>query len=131
LIFRSNSFLSRLFCRKKSLRKNSISELDRENTIEISKVFSRQEINDIIFRALEEIGIVFSQKTEQGNIDLNEYLDDSLQLIMFAVALEQNLGYALTEDILLKENLQSINFFSEILYKSRLGKQLTIATPMH
>lgn len=91
-------------------------EIDGQKS-KISDVFSKKELRNIIFLSLEETGVFFSDTDKEldQDVDLNECLFDSIQSIRFIVALEQNLSFELSDEILLKENLKTINTLVEVL----------------
>lgn len=77
-------------------------------------------MRDKIFAALSEMGINFTEKEKVSNqdYDLCEYLQDSYEHIMFTLILEEIVGFELSEDILFKDNLHSLNALANILEKS-------------
>lgn len=85
--------------------------------IKISEVFSKIELRNIIFLSLEETGVFFSDTDKESDQEvlLSEYLFDSIQLIRFIVALEQNLAFELSDEIFFKENLETISTLVEVL----------------
>lgn len=103
---------------------NSVEEKDDsvkididDQKIKISDVFSKLELRNIIYHSLEETGIFFSDTDKESSQDvfLNEYLFDSIQIIRFIVALEQNLTFELSDEIFVKENLETINTLVDVL----------------
>jgi len=74
-------------------------------------------MRDKIFNALEGLGINFSEseKTSEQDFDLREYINDSIELIMFAVTLEESIGFELTEEIFIEDNLKSLNALANLL----------------
>lgn len=77
-------------------------------------------MRDKIFIALEGLGINFSEaeKASGQDVDLREYLYDSIELIMFAITLEESVGFELTEEIFIEDNLKSLNTLASILKQS-------------
>lgn len=74
-------------------------------------------MKDLIFNVLSELGINFTEceKASCNEININDYIYDSLELITFAILLEEKTGLELTDEILNKNNLSSAENFSKIL----------------
>ena len=87
-----------------------------------SNHFTKEELKDNIFLALEETGIIFTNEEidKNTNIELSEYLFDSLQTILFLVCLEQNLGYEIPEELLINKNLNTINTLVDALFEANI-----------
>lgn len=76
------------------------------------------DINDVragIIITLSEIGIFESIETEE-DINLQDYLEDSLQFITAIVEIEQYFGIEFPDEYLTPESTLSLNGFSEIIY---------------
>ena len=103
----------------KFVEKNIDNEITDANDqlIKISDIYSRIVLRNIIFLSLEETGIFFSDTDKESDqeIYLNEYLFDSIQLIRFIVALEQNLAFELSDEVFLKDNIATIGVLEEVL----------------
>lgn len=54
---------------------------------------------------------------ENDDIDLHEYIADSMQYVYFIVKLEKKLGIELPDEALLYDNLTSLNGFSHFIVK--------------
>lgn len=74
-------------------------------------------MKDLIFCVLSDLGINFTEceKDSCNEININDYIYDSLELITFAILLEEKTGLELTDEILNKNNLSSVENFSKIL----------------
>ncbi len=64
-----------------------------------------------IFEILDENGIYIEPGDTGEDIDLREYLVDSIQYVYFIVELEERLGVELPDEILIYDNLASLNGF--------------------
>lgn len=97
-----------------------------DQLIKISDIYSRMDLRSIIFISLEETGIFFSDTDKESDQELylKEYLFDSIQLIRFIVALEQNLAFELSDEIFLKDNIATIGTLEEAL-SNMYGKKLS------
>jgi len=72
---------------------------------------------DIVFaiiKSLNDIGIDI-EYNDNVDIDLLSWLQNSLLFISFIVELENNLGIELPYEMLLTDNLSSLNGFSKML----------------
>ena len=72
-------------------------------------------IKKYIFEILDENGVYVDQSDIEEDLDLREYIVDSLQYVYFIVELENRLGLELPDEILLYENLASINGFANMV----------------
>lgn len=101
----------------KIFRKNTLSNKNKIN-------YSKKELKEKVYSALEETGVILSDNEKSSNKDLvlTEYLHDSLHTILFLVSLERNLGYDIADEILIKKNLKSINSIVDTLYNAKLQK---------
>lgn len=68
-----------------------------------------------ILKFFEENGVCIDQDSISGDVDLREYLIDSMQYIYFLVELERMLDTELPDEILLYDNLSSLNGFSNLI----------------
>ena len=68
-------------------------------------------MRELIFHALDEMGIFFtdSEKKSMNDVNIVDYLPDSIEQIMFVVVLEETIGFELPEELLIKDNLLSLN----------------------
>lgn len=75
-------------------------------------------MNSIIARGiidvLDMMGIVIGEE-EFEDLDLREYVIDSLQFITFILELEHYFSIEIPADILVYDNISSFNGFSELL----------------
>ena len=76
---------------------------------------SAEIIKKYIFEILDEAGIFVDLCDFEKDLDLREYIVDSLQYVYFIVELENRLGIELPDEILLYENLTSINGFANMV----------------
>jgi acyl carrier protein len=72
-------------------------------------------IKNEIIRCAENAGIVLDSKASAEEVDLREYISDSLEFISFIVELENELGIEIPTEMLLFDNLASISSFSYML----------------
>lgn len=82
-----------------------------------------------IFEILDENGIYVDPCDMAEDLDLREYLVDSLQYVYFIVELENRLDIELPNEILLYENLISINGFVNMiinLYENKEDDSINI-----
>lgn len=69
-----------------------------------------------IERSINDIGILFSfMDADTDDIDLTEYIEDSVQFVQFIVALEDNLNIEIPDALLNFELLTSWNGFKSML----------------
>lgn len=76
-----------------------------------------EKVKNCFFEILEEIGIYIDICERKEDIDLTEYLIDSLQYIYIIVELEEKLGVQLSDEIILYDNLVSMNGFANMVVK--------------
>lgn len=72
-------------------------------------------VKKYIFEILDENGVYIAPSDIDMDLDLREYIVDSLQYVYFIVELENRLGLELPDQILLYENLASINGFANMV----------------
>ncbi len=73
------------------------------------------QVKKMIFDILDENGIYIDSEEMKKDIDLREYLVDSLQYIYFVVALEEKMGIELPDEVLVYDYLSSINGFANMI----------------
>lgn len=73
------------------------------------------QIKKTIFDIMEENGVYIDPDEREKDIDLREYLVDSLQFIFFVVALEEKMGIELPDEVLAYDNLSSVNGFANLI----------------
>ena len=67
-------------------------------------------------QSINDIGILFSfMDADTDDIDLTEYIEDSVQFVQFIVALEDNLNIEIPDALLNFELLTSWNGFKSML----------------
>lgn len=71
-----------------------------------------ENVKKCILKFFEENGVCIDQDAISSDIDLREYLIDSMQYIYFLVELERMLDIELPDEIILYDNLSSLNGFS-------------------
>lgn len=74
-----------------------------------------ENVKKCILKFFEENGVCIDQDSISGDVDLREYLIDSMQYIYFLVELERMLDTELPDEILLYDNLSSLNGFSNLI----------------
>lgn len=73
-------------------------------------------ISFAIEQSINDIGILFSfMDADTDDIDLTEYIEDSVQFVQFIVALEDNLNIEIPDALLNFELLTSWNGFKSML----------------
>jgi acyl carrier protein len=78
-------------------------------------------MKNIITNVLEEMGIPIEVGGEDEDVDLREYILDSLQFVEFVVMIEEKLGTELTDEILVYDNLSSLNGFCLLIDSSSIN----------
>ncbi len=74
-------------------------------------------VRKLILNFFEENGVYIGEVAENDDIDLHEYIADSMQYVYFIVELEKKLGLELPDEVLLYDNLTSLNGFSNFIEK--------------
>ena len=69
----------------------------------------------IVLEFFDENGVYVDINPKIGDADLREYLEDSMQYIFFLVELERILGKELPDEVLLYDNLSSLNGFANCI----------------
>ena len=64
---------------------------------------------------LSNIGILIDEQKETIDVDLTEYILDSIQFISFIVELERELNIEFPDELLLYENIRSLNGFISLI----------------
>ena len=74
-------------------------------------------VREKILNILEDNGIFIAQDNIQGenDIDLREYITDSIQFIGFIVEIEKELNMEFPDESLLYEKIASLNGFSTLI----------------
>lgn len=68
-----------------------------------------------IFEIFDEAGIYIAENELEQDLDLRDYLVDSIQFVYFVVELEAKLDIELPDYILIYDNLSSINGFANMV----------------
>lgn len=68
-----------------------------------------------IIPILSNIGILIDEQMETFDVDLTEYILDSIQFISFIVELERELNIEFPDELLLYENIRSLNGFISLI----------------
>lgn len=71
-------------------------------------------IRDNIIQALAKV-FIFDDSTENEDVDLETYIEDSIQFMSFIVELEQIFNIEFPPELLLFENFKTINNISLII----------------
>lgn len=74
-------------------------------------------IKKFIYEILDENGIYVDPCEKEEDLDLREYLADSLQYVYFIVEMETRLGGELPDEVLIYENLASVNGFANMVLR--------------
>lgn len=72
-------------------------------------------VRESILEFFDENGVYVDINPKIGDADLREYLEDSMQYIFFLVELERILGKELPDEVLLYDNLSSLNGFANCI----------------
>lgn len=73
-------------------------------------------VNLAIEKAINDIGIIFNfQQADTNDIDLTEFIEDSVHFVQFIVALEDNLDIEIPNELLNFQLLTSWNGFSSMV----------------
>jgi acyl carrier protein len=72
-------------------------------------------IQNKIIECAEKIGIVIDDKIYDEQVDLRDYIEDSLEFISFIVELENELNIEIPAEMLEFDNLSSISSFGKML----------------
>lgn len=74
------------------------------------------DIKQIIIEALISLGVdITPESQEKEDLDLTEYITDSIQFAGFIIELEDELGIELPYDYLSNENMRSLNQFTRLI----------------
>ncbi len=68
-----------------------------------------------IIPILSNIGILIDEQMETFDVDLTEYILDSIQFISFIVELERELNIEFPDELLLYDNIRSLNGFISLI----------------
>lgn len=71
---------------------------------------------------LESNGIYVDRKKNENDIDLRDYITDSIQFISFIVEIEKELNMEFPDEFLLFDKIASLNGFSNIIESIILGE---------
>ena len=82
------------------------------------------DVRKLILDFFEENGVYIGEVNENDDIDLHDYIADSMQYVYFIVELEKKLGIELPDQVLLYDNLTSLNGFSNFIEKLLNDKTL-------
>lgn len=83
-----------------------------------------EEIKKLIYDVLIDMGI-YIEKNEQ-DVDLTEYILNSLDYISFFIEIEDALGIELPDELLLIDNIKSMDAFSQKVYMASLEKKANL-----
>jgi acyl carrier protein len=73
------------------------------------------EIRETLLAILEANGIYIDRKDTGNDMDLRDYITDSIQFINFIVEIEQEYSIEFPDDVLLYDNIASLNGFASII----------------
>ncbi|MBS5733276.1 MAG: acyl carrier protein [Clostridiales bacterium] len=68
-----------------------------------------------IIPILSNIGILIDDQMETFDVDLTEYILDSIQFVSFIVELERELNIEFPDELLLYDNIRSLNGFISLI----------------
>lgn len=69
---------------------------------------------DKVLDAIEDMGL-FIKREDEEDINLQEYIIDSLQFISFIIELEKAFNIEFPDELLLYDNIQSLNGLSTLI----------------
>lgn len=72
-------------------------------------------VREKLFEILEESGLYVERKSSEEDIDLREYIVDSVQFMSFIVEIESQLNIEIPDEVLAYDSLASLNGFASIL----------------
>lgn len=78
-------------------------------------MISAIEVREKLFEILNDMGIICDTEKIEEDIDLREYIEDSIVFIGFIVEIEAKFNLELDDSVLLYDNLQSLNGFVKML----------------
>lgn len=78
-------------------------------------------MRSIVLEVLENMGIMLDDIEQTEDIDLTEYIIDSIQFVSFIIELERALDIVLPDNFLLIKNYGSLNTLCEALEELRSG----------
>lgn len=73
------------------------------------------EVRDKLFEILNDMGIICDTEKVEEDVDLREYIEDSIVFIGFIAEIEAKFNFELDDSVLLYDNLQSLNGFVKML----------------
>lgn len=76
-----------------------------------------EKVKEVIWGIFDEFGIYLDASDADADIDLREYIVDSLQFIYFIVELEEQLNISIPDELLTYDNISSINGFAGMMVK--------------
>lgn len=78
-------------------------------------------MKELIYSAMSDMGISFTdnEKEQISDVNICDYIQDSIEQIMFVVTLEEHLGFEIPDDVLTKESLSSLNELANLLEKAK------------
>ena len=76
------------------------------------------DIRSKIISLFEENGVHLDLRLNEQDIDLRDYIYDSLHFVSFVVELEEALEIEIADEMLLYENLSSLNGFANMITRS-------------
>lgn len=74
-----------------------------------------KEVKDKLFEILNDMGIICDTEKVTEDIDLRDYIVDSIIFIGFIVEIEAKFNFELDDNVLLYDNLQSMNGFVKMI----------------
>lgn len=74
-----------------------------------------EDVKKEIVEILDEFGIYISQRETEEDMDLRDYIVDSVQFIYFIVELEERLQICIPDEMLVFDNMSSLLGFSNMI----------------
>jgi len=75
-----------------------------------------------LLEAFDEVGIIIENYANADDIDLREYIEDSMQFISAIVAIEDKFDIEIPEEMYLVDSFSSLNALNNIINHLILGE---------
>lgn len=85
------------------------------------------QIRSKLLKILEESGIYIDEEEKKKDIDLRDYITDSIQFVGFIVEIEEELNMEFPNDLLLFDQIASLNGFANTIESIMLGECMVVS----
>lgn len=82
------------------------------------------EVRDKLLILLEENGIFITKEETEDDIDLRDYITDSIQFVSLIVEIEKELNIEFPNELLLFDSIASLNGFSNTIKSILAGEYI-------